>query len=58
MAGDATKVSRLTRMAKFDESSVSGKLAKGQRTKLWSLCADLDALTNTPVDELMSSLVV
>jgi len=43
--------------AKF-ESSVSGKLAKGQWDRLSALCADRDALANTPVDEFMALLVV
>ena len=40
------------------ETSVSGKLAKGQWEKLNSLCADREALARTAVDDFMALLVV
>jgi len=40
------------------ESSVSGKLADGQWSRLAALCADREALANTAVDEFMALLVV
>lgn len=40
------------------ETSVSGKLAKGQWDRLGALCADREALAATPVDDFMALLVV